>query len=542
MTTMKMTDKFLSAAVLTAAALCTSCSTDELAEQQGETKAVALTATLGEAQTRAGMSKGTYNNTATFYWHNKDSILVQTIKASDNTFPGARFVTTEETGATVAVFWAEPLSEVTLGNYAVYPYNKKHAFTSETALTYNLPASYTYTTVDTGIFSKETTDAEASETVTTYRTNSTNIPMYGKISDGNVEFQYLGGVAVIRIDQMPATSGTLTVSADQKLSGDFSVDLSAENPEMTTTTTDTDSEKQVKFTFSGATDGGVGVFYLPLATGEYTNLSIKISDSDDANTQTIPYGTLSVTRGNVQAISLTTYNSYLRNIRQLTNGSYMVNGREFVDLGLPSGLLWATMNIGASDEADFGNYYAWGETRPNGCYTWYWYTYGSSEDKQTKYYSGDSKTILETEDDAATINWGTACRMPTNAEFLELIDNCTWTWTNKSTSSNQSINGIEFTGKDSKSIFLPASGIYDSGNLADGGKGCNYWSRTLNPTGSYHQAYILYYLHDNTTNPVSGVRSRYRGCSVRAVVDQRISQQGETTESMNSNGFFEGWG
>ena len=514
-----MTDKFLSAVMLTAAtaALCASCSTDNIAEQQqgqNETKGVSLTATMDEAVTRAGIGKAATDGKALCYWHKGDQIAVQTVKTADNTYSSAKFYTADATGATTATFWSEPLSGETLGKYALYPYNDDHKFTSESELTCYLPAKYTYTTVGTEIFSNATDG--------TFPTNSTNVPMLGTVDSENSEitFQHLGGLVVIRIDAMPFEAGSLTVSADQKLSGDFSVNLSASTPEMTTTSTDTDSEKQVTFTFSGATKSGVGVFYLPVATGEYTNLTLAISDSDGANTQTILYGTLTMSKANVWAISLTTHNGNLRNIRKLSSGNYMVNGREFVDLGLPSGLLWATMNIGASDEADFGNYYAWGETRPNGCYTWYWYTYGSSEDKQTKYYSGDSKTILETEDDAATINWGTACRMPTNAEFLELIDNCTWTWTNKSTSSNQSINGIEFTGKDSKSIFLPASGIYDSGNLADGGKGCNYWSRTLNPTGSYHQAYILYYLHDNTTNPASGVRSRYRGCSVRAVAEK----------------------
>ena len=531
-------DKFLSAVVLTAAALCTSCSTDSLTPQQqgqNEAKGVSLTATMDEAVTRAGIGKSDTDGKALCYWHKGDQISVQTVKTSGDTYSSAKFYTTDATGATTATFWSEPLSEETLGKYALYPYNEKHQFTSETELTYNLPASYTYTTVGTDIFSN-TADG-------TYPSNSTNVPLLGTVDSENnkITFSHLGGLVVIRIDAMPYEAGTLTVSADQQLSGNFKVNLSAGGQVLATTSTETAADKQVAFTFSGATKDGVGVFYLPVATGDYTNLTIGISDSDGTNNQSIPYGTLSMTQANVWAISLTTHDGNLRNLYDLGDGRYRINGHVFVDLGLPSGLLWATMNIGASDEADYGNYYAWGETRPNGYYTWNNYKYGSSTDKQTKYYSGDSKTILETEDDAATTNWGTACRMPTNAEFLELIDNCTWTWTNKSTSSNQSINGIEFTGKDNKSIFIPASGIYDSGNLADGGKGCNYWSRTLNPTGSY-QACILYYLHDNTTNPASGVRSRYRGCSVRPVVDLRISHSlPSEMESMNSNGFFEGW-
>ena len=316
-----MTNKFLAAVVLTAATLCTSCSMDDLtAKLQGDTKGVSLVATLDETpQTCAGMSKGSDSNTASFYWHNQDAVLVQT-KASDDTYPGARFSTTDETGSTKVTFRGDVLSEVTLGQYAVYPYNEKHAFTGETTLTYNLPNEYTYTTVDNGIFSKN------ADGVTTYRTNSTNIPMYGKITDGNVAFQYLGGLAVIRIDQMPYTSGTLTVSADQQLSGNFAVDLSAETPEIATASTGTEINKQVVFTFSGATADGVGVFYLPLPTGEYSNLSIKISDSNNANTQTIPYGMLNLTCGHAQGISLITQDGCLKANNAFTSFTLKAKG------------------------------------------------------------------------------------------------------------------------------------------------------------------------------------------------------------------------
>ena len=304
MTSMKIRDEFLATVLLTAT-VCTSCSTDDLtALMSMETKTVSLAATLNGTQTRAGMNKGTGGNTASFYWHNKDAILVQAESYND-IYQGVRFSTTDETGSTNVTFQGDVPSGATLGKYAVYPYNEKHSFTGATTLTYNLPNEYTYTTVDNGIFSK------TADNVTTYRANSTNIPMYGVIADGNVVFQYIGGLAVIRIDQMPYTSGTLTVSADQKLSGDYTVDLSTDNPELTTTSPATDSEKQVVFTFSGATDGGVGVFYLPLATGEYTNLSIKMSDSNGERTQTILYGTLNILCGNAQAILLTTQGGQL---------------------------------------------------------------------------------------------------------------------------------------------------------------------------------------------------------------------------------------
>ncbi len=315
-----MKEKSISAAVLVAAALCASCTTDSLTEQeQAETRTMSLTATLNDTQTRAGMNKGSDGNTASFYWHNKDAILVQT-ETSDDTYSGAKFSTTDETGSTKATFWGDALSGITMGQYAVYPYNEKHIFTGETTLTYHLPNEYTYTTVDGGIFSKTTDD------VTTYRTNSTNIPMYGKITDGNVAFQYLGGLAVIRIGQMPYTSGTLTVSADQQLSGDFTVDLSSATPEIATTSTETENNKQVVFNFSGATADGVGVFYLPLATGEYSNLSIKICDSNKENTQTIAYGMLNLTCGHAQGVSLITQDGCLKANNAFTSFTLKTKG------------------------------------------------------------------------------------------------------------------------------------------------------------------------------------------------------------------------
>ena len=489
---MKKTDKFLSAAVLTAAALCTSCSTDELTAQrqgQGETKAVSLTATLGEAQTRAGMSKGTYDNTATFYWHNKDSILVQTVKASDNTYPGARFVTTEETGATVAVFWGEPLSGVTLGNYAVYPYNKKHAFTSETALTYNLPATYTYTTVDNGIFSKTEND------VTTYRTNSTNIPMYGKITDGNVEFQYLGGVAVIRIDQMPYTSGTLTVTADQQLSGDFTVDLSADNPEMTTASTETEDNKQVTFTFSGAKAGDVGVFYLPLATGEYTGVKIVL-DCGDVN-QTVDYGNLTITRACATAVPVV--------------ANIVINGHVFVDLGLPSGLLWAETNVGATLPTDYGDYYAWGETVTKETYTLANYKYQVSASE------------IDAEHDAATVHWKSPCRMPTGDEFAgELFEKTTRKGVNMTTSSGTTVFGYQFTSLSNRnSVFLPASGNkYDGITDAQGSVGL-YWRSTK--TANDSNANCTFF--DSKGNSGQGPKAIYCGLTIRPVAERPTASE-----------------
>ena len=109
-----------------------------------------------------------------------------------------------------------------------------------------------------------------------------------------------------------------------------------------------------------------------------------------------------------------------------------------VDLGLPSGTLWADRNIGANSPEGYGDYFAWGETRPKSEYNWSTYKYCKGSDKTITKYCDDSsygtvdnKTVLEPSDDAATANWGSNWRMPTHGEQVELNEKCKWTWTTR---------------------------------------------------------------------------------------------------------------
>ena len=156
----------------------------------------------------------------------------------------------------------------------------------------------------------------------------------------------------------------------------------------------------------------------------------------------------------------------------------------YVDLGLPSGLLWATCNVGADTPEDYGDYFAWGETQPKDYYDWSTYQHcNGSNNTFTKYctnssygYNGftDDLTTLEPSDDAATANWGDGWRMPTQAEFQELLDNTTVTWT-----TQNGVNGRLFTAANGNSLFLPATGFRSIGELNYvGNLGC-YWSSSL---------------------------------------------------------------
>ncbi len=200
------------------------------------------------------------------------------------------------------------------------------------------------------------------------------------------------------------------------------------------------------------------------------------------------------------------------------DNSKTINGHKFIDLGLPSGLLWAETNVGAAISADDGEYFAWGETEAKSYYDWNTYKYGTDYDNLTKYNSSDGKTTLEPEDDAAYVNWGDSCRMPTGAEFGELLssDNCTWTWTSKANSSGSSIDGYKVTSvKNGNSIFLPASGFRNNGDLYRHGSRGYYWSSSRN-AGDASRAYYLNFLSGYRGTYFDGC---YNGHTVRPVAE-----------------------
>ena len=188
-----------------------------------------------------------------------------------------------------------------------------------------------------------------------------------------------------------------------------------------------------------------------------------------------------------------------------------LNGHEWVDLGLPSGTRWATCNVGASAPSAYGDYYAWGETTPKETYNWDTYRYYDGSNL-TKYTGSDNLTTLEASDDAATANWGSGWRMPTQTEMQELIDNCTVTWT-----TQNGVNGRLFTGSNGNSIFLPAAGYRNGSELIGAGPGGFSWSSSLYSDYT-DDPWGLYFYSGNY-----GMNDYYRlyGFTVRAVCQSR---------------------
>lgn len=202
-------------------------------------------------------------------------------------------------------------------------------------------------------------------------------------------------------------------------------------------------------------------------------------------------------------------------------GEVLINGHKFIDLQLPSKLLWAEANIGAKASADAGIYFAWGETDPTTKETYLWTTYafGNPTTALEKYNSTDGKTQLETEDDAAYINWGSECRMPSNTEFEELFNeaNCTWEWTSMTNSENKAINGYKVTSvRNGKSLFFPATGDFNGSDLYGYNEyGC-YWSSSFY-TINIKYAWYLYFDKNKIKNQFY---SRYDGYPIRPVAEQ----------------------
>lgn len=217
-----------------------------------------------------------------------------------------------------------------------------------------------------------------------------------------------------------------------------------------------------------------------------------------------------------------------------------INGYEWVDLGLPSCLKWATCNVGANAPEEYGDYFAWGTTEP-------YYTEGHSQDSPcsswidnktgynyesyplrisgdapgtivySKYDPVDNKTVLDPEDDAAYVNWGDSWRMPTYKEWIELHDYCTWACV-----TQNGINGQLATGPNGNSIFLPAAGSRSYTLLSYAGSYGDYWSSQIQVTKAYSVSFSV--------NGYSAGASydRIFGFSIRPVTDKvgRVSVTG----------------
>ena len=227
----------------------------------------------------------------------------------------------------------------------------------------------------------------------------------------------------------------------------------------------------------------------------------------------------------------------------------LLSNHPYVDLGLPSGTLWATYNVGATKPEEYGDYFAWGETEPKEVYDWITYKYATSRggflDSITKYnMSGhygiiDKLSVLLPEDDAATANWGKDWRMPTNEEQRELQENSYMVWTDGYNGTD--VRGVifykaksaddkgEFVGSwqtplsdysvsSDAHVFLPAAGYRCDDELGDVGGNGRFWSSSLDEyheDGELRARVLFFYGKGVDWNNYYG--GRFFGLPVRAV-------------------------
>ena len=326
-------------------------------------------------------------------------------------------------------------------------------------------------------------------------------------SNGAVAFdmQHMGALVMLQTNLDEAktlTSVALKANADVFTTAG-TMDLSVVNPAITaTSTTNTFTIALSNFTVA---KNETCTIYFMLAPTNLLGETLEITLSDEGGA----YIKYEVAGKNFVAGTAYAYT--------LTEGEKFKTIPEYaVDLGLPSGTLWADRNVGADSPEAYGDYFAWGEVTPKSEYNWSTYKWcNGSDNTLTKYctYSSngtvDNKTTLDLEDDAAYVNMGSEWRVPTRAEQDELRNNCTWTWT-----TQNGVNGYKVTGKNGNSLFLPAAGYCNSSGLSYTGSDALYWLSSLwepNPC----LADVLYFGSDRY---YIDSLYRYYGQPVRAVV------------------------
>ena len=274
----------------------------------------------------------------------------------------------------------------------------------------------------------------------------------------------------------------------------------------------------------------VGTWYAPNGTSFTLNEDGSTNYPEASTYKFRPYqGTLTFYFANQTPFKMIFINEVTPDhLIVVNNGIFTIFGKgqpaplehEFVDLGLPSGTLWATCNVGASSPESLGDYFAWGETSTKDTYDWSTYKWcKGAQSTITKYcddssygYKGFTDDLFELQltDDAAYVNWGISWQMPSKKQFEELISGG---YTTKERTTKNNVYGLLITSKvegyEDKSIFLPYSVAKSCGE---------YWTSTRNtlPKDNQNVAYCFWF--DTNSIYSSSPFSRAEGCMVRPVI------------------------
>lgn len=524
---MKTTVKILLSSILLCLAACTSDS--DLNPKTGKKNIITFTVDkFISSNTRTTVDPAkSYNVT----WATGDTIGIFPFEGYQEPF----LIPTDQVGSSSASFdggyWDVKNG---LKYNAYYPFDKANFESAESKTT--IPVSYlnqrqTGTTCCAGAFDYTYSD-------------------WTTAKEGNVNFKFhhLGAFYVLSL-KLPATTTytSLTIQANSEIiptTGFY--DLTASEPTFVAKTTATSLVMDLE-DYSGTADE-TAVFYLMMPPVDLSSvlLTAILSTGSESCTYTLP--TQDILAAHLYKVNGTPKES---NISGTIGGwdNLIVNKHEFVNLGLPSGTLWATCNLGASKPEKNGKYYAWGETKAYNekdetnehnykyaeSYTkkefrWATYKYcsGNTNNTLTKYNTSnkygtvvDELTELELEDDAAYTTWGAGCRIPSYDQMDELLSNCYWVWTtdydgtgvkgcivyrrlSEDTTTPSASNARTSSCDESYDltcahIFLPAAGGRSEDLPSNAGSWGDYWTRTLyeNPRSAYE---LGFYSSSSGTN------------------------------------------
>ena len=424
--------------------------------------------------------------------------------------------------------------------YAVYPYDADYTFSSGTVTGITLPAEQT--AVANG-FDK------SAAIMTGYTTDAKNLAFKQLCAFVQITTESATKKIVFKTNGTESLAGTLSVAIAADGIGTATV---ASNGTGTVTLVPAGNEESI----------AAGTYLIAVLPGTLTQgFTMECELPDDNNLLVRSYNGSTSVLNRKAVINMGTastsegWNFVHECTHTYAKGAYAPTanngtgeeGTDWVDLGITSGgkkILFATRNLGAEHEYDYGDYYAWGATEPwctgydqNGTtltastasayLSRHWKdgkSAGYTEANAPFYSSGTGSAaiyttyttagdVLAAEDDAASVQWGADWRMPTTEEMKALCDNTTSTWTDNY--NNTGIKGYIFTGKGdyaNSSLFLPAAGYFFGTSCKNGGSYGYFWSSTL-----YSSTYGCYlYFRSGTVYP-QNYYYHYFGFSVRAV-------------------------
>ena len=398
-------------------------------------------------------------------------------------------------------------------------YGEEKSFTTTSAikptLTTSSPTNISYTSATVGGNVTSDGGAAVTERGVVYSTNQNPTTSSSKVTNGSGKGTFTCSITNLQEDityyvRAYATNKKGTNYGEQRSFTTKAYSL----PSVTTSSATNISYTSATIDGTVTSDGGTnvterGVVYSTMQNPTTANSKVVGGSG---------LGSFSCSLSNLQDGTTYYVRAFARNSKGTAYGNQIVfatnkkpieNGHEYVDLGLS--VKWATCNVGAESPEECGTYFQWGETNEDKVCDWSTYKWcnGYYSDL-TKYNENDNITTIELCDDAASVNWGGAWRMPTSAEWKELLNNCTWKQTNKNGTS-----GYIITATNGNSIFLPFAGYLMDGAVYGKIKYGFYWSSSLN-TENLRCAYRLdvrsnsAYLGINSTN-------RDEGQSVRPV-------------------------